>query len=89
MSENVLSIEPFSGLGHFRLESSINYIISEIKSKCEIYEHADFILGESFGDPIYLNLSKEGIKLRFDSVYQRLELIEIDLKLKERKNSFS
>lgn len=92
MNENVMQIEPLKGLGFYKLDSNLNYIISEIKSRGERYEHVDLVVGESGNDrneAIFLILNKEGIKLRFDQIYQRLEMIEIDMKniYKERRHS--
>jgi hypothetical protein len=92
MNENVLQIEPQKGLGFFKLDSNLNFIISEVRSRGERYEHADIVVGETGTDrseAIFLILNKEGIKFRFDQIYQRLEMIEIDMKniYKERRHS--
>ena len=69
-------IVPLKKLGDFHLEDSINKILTIIKQKGDLFRTCDVVFGNKIDDPIYLNLIKEGIKLRFNSITQRLELIE-------------
>ena len=69
-------IIPLKNLGDFHLEDSINKILTIIKQKGDLFRRCDVVFGNKIDDPIYLNLLKEGIKLRFNSITQRLELIE-------------
>ena len=69
-------IIPFKQLGDFTIEDTLNKTISIIKQKGELYKQCDIIIGDSPSEPVYLVIPKEGIKLRFDSHSQRLELIE-------------
>ena len=69
-------IIPFKQLGDFTIEDTLNKTISIIKQKGELYKQCDIIIGDSPSEPLYLVIPKEGIKLRFDSHSQRLELIE-------------
>jgi len=86
IKEEMLHIEPRKGLGVFKLDSDINSVISELKSRGENYEKVDIVVSDhSLNDPIYIIIPKEGIKLRFDPVYQKLELIEIDSRPKENR----
>lgn len=69
-------IIPFKQLGDFCIEDTLNKTISIIKQKGELYKQCDIIINDSLNEPLYLVIPKEGIKLRFDSHTQRLEMIE-------------
>jgi len=71
-------IEPKKGLSYLTLDSSINFIISEIRSRGEEFEQVELIASENQNEPTYLNLVSSGIRLRFNSATQKLELIEIE-----------
>ena len=86
IKEEILHLEPRKGLGVFKLDTDINVILSEIKSRGEDYQKVDIVVSEqSINDAIYIFIPKEGIKLRFDQVYQKLELIEIDSRPREKR----
>lgn len=69
-------IIPFTKLGDFSFNDSLNKVLSLIKQKGEMYQQCDIVIGDNFIDPLYLVIPKEGIKLRFNSYTQKLELIE-------------
>ena len=86
----ILEIVPTEGVGLFCLNSSINYIISNLRSEGELFEHVEILVGNSFyetkiNEAIQINLDSEGIKLYFNSSSQRLELIELNLTKVKRK----
>lgn len=87
--EETLAIEPRKGLGIFRLETGINQILVEIKSKGHEYQRVEIVVSEtSINEPIFIIIPKEGLKLRFDPVFQKLELIEVNcLPLENRYHS--
>ena len=74
-------IVPLKNLGDFYLEESINKILTIINQKGDLFRNCDIVFGNNINEPIYLNLIKEGIKLRFNSKTQRLELIEKNFEL--------
>lgn len=76
--DSILFLEPEIGLGFFKFGTPINKILTEIKDRAEYFEKVDIVIGDSQNDPIYLVLTREGIKLRFDPFSQLLELIEIE-----------
>lgn len=85
-NEYNLMIEPFIGLGLFKLDSGINFVMTELRSRGERYKHVEIVVGESINDPHYIILANEGIRLRFDHFYQKLELIEVDMRVIERSH---
>jgi hypothetical protein len=88
MKENaglIFLIEPQRGLGMFKLDSNVNYVMSDIRSRGEKFEKVDLLIGDTGNEPIFLSLKSEGVRLRFDQFYQRLELIEIDVKSESRR----
>jgi hypothetical protein len=80
-------IIPLKNLGDFHLEDSINKILTIIKQKGDLFRRCDVVFGNKIDDPIYLNLLKEGIKLRFNSITQRLELIEKNFSILDNLSS--
>lgn len=79
-NDNSLLIESQIGLGFFKFGVPMNQILTEIRDRAEYFNKVDIVTGESPSDPIYIVIINEGIKLRFDSIYQILDLIEIDTK---------
>ena len=80
-------IVPLKNLGDFHLEDSINKILTIIKQKGDLFRRCDVVFGNKIDDPIYLILLKVGIKLRFNSITQRLELIEKNFSILDNLSS--
>ena len=76
--ENLILL-PKEGLSLFRLEESLNSMINLSKSLSLITQQADVVISMSLYDPIIIFYQSLGIKLFFDSYYQKLELIEIEM----------
>ena len=46
-------IIPFTKLGDFSFNDSLNKVLSLIKQKGEMYQQCDIVIGDNFIDPLY------------------------------------
>jgi len=70
-------IIPHNSLGIFKLGDSINKILTIIKQRGDLYNHCDIITYDKSPEKeFYIYLNKEDIKLRFNGLTQKLEIIE-------------
>ena len=70
-------IIPHKSLGIFNLGDSINKILTIIKQRGDLYNHCDIITYDKSPEKeFYIYINKEDIKLRFNGLTQKLEIIE-------------
>ncbi|KAH8690084.1 hypothetical protein BGW36DRAFT_329586 [Talaromyces proteolyticus] len=74
-----MQVSPGKGLGFLTLGSSLHNVLTRIKSRPQSYPAIDIAYSptEPLNEPIILNLSVNGLRLRFDGPDQRLRLIEV------------
>lgn len=78
-TQSDVAIFPGRGLGWMTLGASLHGILTKLKSQPQHYSRIDLAYSsdEPIQEPIILDLSSNGIRLRFDGPDQRLRLIEI------------
>lgn len=75
---NCVELIPREGLSFLRLGDSINVCLSQLKRFALVCCPSEILVDNSPQEPIYVINAKLGLKLRFDSYFQILELIEIE-----------
>lgn len=69
------------GFDFIKLNTKINKMISEIKLRSYFLKNIEIHSSKNNldVDPYLIDINSEGIRLRFNNIYQELELIEIDI----------